>query len=231
MTNERYVFQQEVRERKDLARQAHYMKNGCKSKKCTLPSDYMTRKEKLAMNGEVISYNFSRFYTYEEFKALPDHAKAEYLNHLCAKYKVSKKFVAETVLGVSVKTLDSHLKRCGLMDQIKSYRSGTKADRDYLANKVQIIRLSDKAPQIFPDPAPTILGTLPSVLPDVPTREFLMDKDGNIISRVKKEPEPSITHMEFELNRFDFDFLELIKEQFAGKKVKLSISIDTIDES
>lgn len=37
-------FDYDVKQRRELARAAKYRKRGSKSKKCTLPSDYLTQK-------------------------------------------------------------------------------------------------------------------------------------------------------------------------------------------
>lgn len=75
-------FDYDVKQKKQLARNAKYKKNGSKSKKCTLPSDFLSRKEKLKMNSEVKTYSMRVPYSWEEFKAMPLDIQREYLIHL-----------------------------------------------------------------------------------------------------------------------------------------------------
>lgn len=82
-------FEYDVWQKKILARSARHKKNGSKSKKCTLPSDHMSKKEREAMNGEVKSLKLTEKYTYKEFKAFSDDMKKEYLDNLRVKYNVN----------------------------------------------------------------------------------------------------------------------------------------------
>ena len=50
MTDAEYVFQQDVKERKKMKTGAMHRKCGSKSKKCTLPSDYLTPSQKKKLN-------------------------------------------------------------------------------------------------------------------------------------------------------------------------------------
>ena len=59
MTDEEYIFRQTERERKRDGRGAFNRVCGSKSKKCSLPSDHMTRKEIIAMSGEVQTYTLN----------------------------------------------------------------------------------------------------------------------------------------------------------------------------
>lgn len=56
MTDEKYVFTQTIKERNAIKSGARHKKCGSKSKKCTLPGDYLTKKEKENMNGPISTY-------------------------------------------------------------------------------------------------------------------------------------------------------------------------------
>ena len=71
MTDAAYVFNQEVRERSRIKQGAHHKKNGSKSKKCTLPSDYMTTRQKNKMNGATMTLKMNEpCHNWKEFKRL-----------------------------------------------------------------------------------------------------------------------------------------------------------------
>ena len=57
MTDEKYLFEQTSRERKRNARGSFAKKGGSRSKRCSLPSDYLTAKERKELNGPVITYS------------------------------------------------------------------------------------------------------------------------------------------------------------------------------
>lgn len=79
MTNEEYCFKQTIKKRKSLARGSFYKKCGSKSKKCSLPSDKMTAKQRKELNGQVMSYNLNKPMTWKEFKELPTDIQKIYL--------------------------------------------------------------------------------------------------------------------------------------------------------
>lgn len=99
-TDEQYVMIEDIKTRKDIARSAKYTKNGSKSKKCSLPSDYLTKKEKEQMNGELITVNLNKPITYDEFKSLSSLLKKEYLEHLLKKYDATMKNIGD-MFGVT----------------------------------------------------------------------------------------------------------------------------------
>lgn len=82
-------FDYDVMQKKRIARNAKYQKNGSKSKKCTLPYDYLTTKEKKALNGEVKTYCLSKPMKWDEFKAMPLNIQEEYILKLYEKYHVN----------------------------------------------------------------------------------------------------------------------------------------------
>ena len=50
MKDAEYVFRKDIQDKKSIGRGAFHKKTGSKSKKCTLPSDYLSGKEKKALN-------------------------------------------------------------------------------------------------------------------------------------------------------------------------------------
>lgn len=83
------VFKSDVYERKQMTYGSKHKKNGSKSKKCTLPSDYLTKKEKEKMNGEVKKYIIGKPIDADTFKSYPAEIKQEYIITTCAYYQAS----------------------------------------------------------------------------------------------------------------------------------------------
>ena len=100
-------FDYDVKEKKALIASARKRKSGIYSKKCTLPSEYLTKKEKEKMNGEVKSYDLKKFITYEELCTIPVDIQAEYLHRLQDKYAVNIKNIAEA-MDIHPSTLSHH---------------------------------------------------------------------------------------------------------------------------
>lgn len=99
------VFVEDIRERKQYAKAARGVVNGSRSKKCTLPSDYLTAGQKKKLNGEVKTYKMNIPMTYKEFKELPEVYQERYLAGLIDKYNVGLKQLGE-MLGCANSTLN-----------------------------------------------------------------------------------------------------------------------------
>ena len=82
MNDSEYIFNQTSRERKSASRGAFAKKNGSKSKKCTLPSDYLTPAEKKKLNGKAETYDLSKPMKWKEFTSMPHDLRAEYIKKL-----------------------------------------------------------------------------------------------------------------------------------------------------
>ena len=115
MTDEKYSFVQDVRDRKRVARGAHNKRTHCgKGGAVKFPSDYMTRKELKAMSGEVKSYNINEPMKWKEFKALPDDIKIVYIKALREKFGVSDKKIGTEMMGVSQTAIAVEVGRLGI---------------------------------------------------------------------------------------------------------------------
>ena len=78
-----------------------------------MPSDYMTKKERDKMNGEVQSYNLNSPMKWAQFKRMPDDIKREYLSTIISKYNPQQKALAE-MFGVSRNTVCFMFKELGI---------------------------------------------------------------------------------------------------------------------
>lgn len=116
MTDEEYVFRQDIRERKAAGRGAYHKKCGSKSKYVRLPSDNLTNAEKKRRNGEVKTYNINKCITnYADFKELPTDLMHTYITNcrdkfgamgtdlaasMNVRYKTFSAFIAKRNLGI-----------------------------------------------------------------------------------------------------------------------------------
>lgn len=92
MTDEKYTFIETVKERKALVPSATKKP---RKNYCSLPSDYMTKKEKMSMNSEVIAIKFNHRYTWEQLKVFDSDLQKEYFTHIFTLYKVTEKQVSQ----------------------------------------------------------------------------------------------------------------------------------------
>lgn len=107
MTDEEYTFRADCAEKKRVARgsanrRSHVGRGG----RMKTPSDYMTKKERDKMNGEVKRYSMAHPMKWAQFKQMPDDIKREYIASIMDKFNPTQAAVAE-MLGVTQRTLSS----------------------------------------------------------------------------------------------------------------------------
>lgn len=114
MNDEKYVFITDCAEKKRTARGIHNKRTHTgKGGKVRFPSDYLTRKEREAMNGEVKTYSLNRPMLWKEFKLLPDDIRREYIEGLQKRFDVQQKDLA-AMFGVSVQTTCLETEKLGI---------------------------------------------------------------------------------------------------------------------
>ncbi len=97
LPDEQWVMIKDSIDKKNIARSSHNKRSHCgKGGSVKFPSDYMTKKELKAMNGEVKTYHLNDPMTWEEFKKLPDDIKIAYIKNLREKFEVPNKTLAES---------------------------------------------------------------------------------------------------------------------------------------
>lgn len=120
MTDERWVFTQDIREKKQVARSASKTNRQGKGP-VKLPSDYMSKKELKKMNGEIMNYNLSQAVNWQNFKFWPKDIQQEYLN------KINDTFLdLERVFKTTVTTIRLYFKSRGLVYQSEKGRRTVK---------------------------------------------------------------------------------------------------------
>lgn len=128
MTDEEYIFRTDCAEKKRTARGSfNRLSHAGKGGTVKMPSDYMTKKERDKMNGEVQTYNLNSPMKWKQFKQMPDDIKREYINSIVEKFDPQQMAIAE-MLGVSSWTLND---LCREHLGIRFRRGGTQcADRN-----------------------------------------------------------------------------------------------------
>ena len=87
MEDEKYVFFQDVREKKVTGYSARKQRSHCgKGGRVKLPSDYLTKKELKNMSGECKSYRMNSPMKWHEFKAMPKDLQIAYIKAIKEKY-------------------------------------------------------------------------------------------------------------------------------------------------
>lgn len=112
-SEEEREFHRENSTKKHVAASAHKQRTHCSKGGCTLPSDFKTKKELKAMNGEVKNFNLNKPMYWDTFKSMPDDLKKEYITGLREKFDVPDTKIAE-MFGVGIGTVSRWFKCCDL---------------------------------------------------------------------------------------------------------------------
>jgi len=94
-------FDYDVKEKKRIARGAFAKKGGSRSKRCTLPGDYLSAAEKRKLSTTLVSANLKAPMDWATFKNLPTEIKREYLEWLIGTYGARQNWVAKDMFGIS----------------------------------------------------------------------------------------------------------------------------------
>ena len=100
MPDEQYVMISDSIEKKKIAHSSHNRKTHCgKGGRVKFRSDYLSKKELKAMNGDVKSYNLNKPMTWEEFRSMPQDLQIMYIKKLRNEFGVPD-IVLSKAMGV-----------------------------------------------------------------------------------------------------------------------------------
>ena len=120
MTDEKFTFIEDVREKKRTATGARHKRTHCgKGGAIRFPSDFKSKKELRAMNGEVKTYKLNDPAGWKEFKVWPDDIKRDYITALRKKFNVNDSKIAD-MFGVTRGAMCREMKRLGISGGTKS---------------------------------------------------------------------------------------------------------------
>lgn len=117
-----WELQKENQEKKVIARSA---RNKVTHTGCKLPSDFMTKKEKMAMNGEVVTMEMNKPVKYQAFKLWPADLQREYLENLVKIFGVGIDSIGE-MMGCHQNTFRQFIRSRNLRDVFPRHSSPKK---------------------------------------------------------------------------------------------------------
>lgn len=109
LPDEQWAMIEDSIDKKRIAASAFKQRTHCGKGGCNLPSDFRTKKELKAMNGEVKIYRMNDPMSWDEFKEMPDDYKKLYIKGLRNKFNVPDQHIAE-MFNVSLAKLTLYLK-------------------------------------------------------------------------------------------------------------------------
>lgn len=114
MTDERFTFIEDCKDKKRTARGAFNKRTHCgKGGAVMFPSDYLTNKEKKAMNGACKTYRMNDPMTWKDFKYMPQDLQCTYIHSLRDTFGANNK-VLFAMLGISDAAGSKYFAKIGL---------------------------------------------------------------------------------------------------------------------
>lgn len=114
LPDEQWAMIEDSIEKKNIAHSASHRRTHCgKRGGVALPSDFMSKKELNAMNGNVMTFNLKQPMSWEKFKNMPDDVKVEYVKMIRDKFKTPDKILAKC-MGISYMYFGKCLRNLGL---------------------------------------------------------------------------------------------------------------------
>lgn len=117
MNDAEYLFKTDAAEKKRNGRGAFNKKGGSKSKKCTLPGDYLTPAQKKKLSKTIVDVNLREPMTWQQFKSLSPDIQKEYLIFLRDRFGVSLRDISADLFGHAPQFLSN--KSCGEYSHLK----------------------------------------------------------------------------------------------------------------
>ena len=148
-------FEEDIRDRKRLAQNARHKKGNRRG--CTLPHEYLTKKELNKMNGELISLDMKKPITWKQFKSLPANLQTEYLQRQMDWFGVGLSTISSGLFGVGDSILPHYVRNHGLNLTIRTGGRATKAAMKSFFSWVESAKqMDDAATDPEPEPEATI---------------------------------------------------------------------------
>ncbi len=113
MTDEKYLYKSDIAEKKRISHGAHNKRTHNGKGGCKLPHEYLTKKERDAMNGAVNQYNLGKPMTIKQLRKLPEDLQREYLSNIINKKCCTRGDLVE-MLQTSITTFNSMKKSLGV---------------------------------------------------------------------------------------------------------------------
>lgn len=111
MTDEEFVYRQEIRDKAVTARSAKKTPMS-RRRRVRLPSDQISRKEWKKMNGPVHQVKLGAPMPWDDFRALPVHMQKEYIDDIVKRYSVGPAAISK-MFGISSQYCGNYLRKLG----------------------------------------------------------------------------------------------------------------------
>ena len=246
MTEAEKVYYDDIREKKSIKNSASKTNRTGKGP-IRFPSDYLSKKEKEAMNGECRKWTFSEFPDRQAFKMMPDDLKIGYINWILNVYNVGISTISKHVFNQGAGTFNNWLKA---NPEIAMYVNAP--DRHVVIKPADVKRLikdverarSPKEPIEVKEPeVESVNNDFTPEEKDFISRYIAPISEPKEETAPSPEPEPEsnsepdisfvkatqISNLDINMTGFDMDLIDYFRNKFEGLNVRVSLRISVED--
>jgi len=226
MDDAEYLFHQDCKEKKNIGR-GYFAKNRTGKGRVKFPSDYLTKKEKNKMNGEVVSWDLNKIYGWAEFKAMPNDLKLPYLQKLVDTYGVTLIDISRYQFRNSHCAVGLHLNSVGLSTKaLHLYGSGYRMTDEDRARYQQVTEEALGILEEDPKKKPIRHKTKAEKAKEEPVNKI--DETPEKSQESEKAHSPTLNRISFEMDGWNYLLLDMISKSFGNKNVRVSITVEEV---
>lgn len=225
LSDAEYLYQKDIQEKKSIGK-GIYHKKGSKSKKCNFPSDYMTKKEKEKMNSALYTWDLNKFYTYAEFKDMPEDIQLEYLNKLIDTYGITSSNIAKELFNMSVNGFWQYCKKHGYSNRIHQNHNRRSLKKNVDKFQTAILQAMDGE------------SASEAEVVSTPENEDTTATLTTLEPKEEKAPLPNtgiwfgdLKGATITMRGFDYATIEFLANRYAGQETEVKIEITPISNS
>lgn len=223
-SDEEREYRQDCREKAITARSARHKRTHCgKGGAVKFPSDYLTAKERKAMNGEIKTYNINKPMTWAVFKELPKDLQVGYIKMLRHRFNTPDTHISG-MFGCSPRTLSLYLADAGISHRIRSGREKWAKDEfNAWCNGEEVADFPMLENTEKPDNTPVEDTPVEPVVPAEPANapEQVMEDEIDILV-----PESGQMTFKGDVNKI----LKAIKRMLSNSNVELTVNWTVVKE-
>lgn len=194
MNDIEFMLREDSKSKKSAGRGIYGKKNGSKSKRCSLPSDKLSKKELKKLNGECKMYNLSKPMSYSVFCSMPVDLRIEYLTKLRDEFGASLSDIA-VMMHVSYNALSVH--KNAQLNGKPEFKSYKKSRLDGLAWARFLTQDCDKPAEELKEEKPEVADepvVIKKLCVDISTPKFDLIQNGNLVLTGKPEDIIHVLH-------------------------------------
>ena len=163
----------------------------------------MTTAQKRKLNGPTVTWQMNSFYSYPEFKSMPDDIQEAYLVTIIKKYKVGIAAIAKELFGITGTGLYQHMR-----------------EKEYYKRIINITEKRSSAYNIDNFKKAISLSS-----GDSNRTEVVVNNE----SEQKVKQIEGLDHLEIEASLSFTELVSFISNLSSSKKIKMKLIIDTVD--